>query len=381
MADHSLKHVLSGRGLCVASIVVFMLLTAVEGTWGVEIHRSPLMWAAAILMMLSLALTLYDSVKERRSISGTLSHAGMFLLLFGSLSGAPAFVDVQMTVIPGQEVNEAFSREGRIVPLPFGISLKEFCIDRYDDGVSPKQYTSTLLVDGHELSTSVNHPCRYGGYNIYQSGYDSEDSSYSVIKLVHDPWLPVVYLGLFLLVLGAVMGLKRYWDSWMALAATGTVAVVFGILSLASISFGTLVPALRSLWFIPHIALYMLAYASLGLALVTGIIFAVRPDAIKMETLSTKLSGTASSLLLLGMICGAVWAKAAWGDWWTWDAKECWAAVTWFLTIVGTHLPHEWMKGRRATLICLILAFIAMQVAWYGVDFLPAAQNSLHAYK
>ena len=40
------------------------------------------------------------------------------------------------------------------------------------------------------------------------------------------------------------------------------------------------------------------------------------------------------------------------------------------------------MRGRRtAVLICILLAFLAMQVAWYGVDYLPAAQSSMHAYR
>ena len=47
---------------------------------------------------------------------------------------------------------------------------------------------------------------------------------------------------------------------------------------------------------------------------------------------------TSSCLLLIGMLCGAVWAKQAWGDYWTWDPKECWAMATWMLTLIGMHL-------------------------------------------
>ena len=77
------------------------------------------------------------------------------------------------------------------------------------------------------------------------------------------------------------------------------------------------------------------------------------------------------------MLCGAVWAKQAWGNYWTWDAKECWAAATWLLSLAGTHLPSS---GRKNRLLFTVLAFIAMQMTWYGVNFLPSSGQSLHTY-
>lgn len=34
------------------------------------------------------------------------------------------------------------------------------------------------------------------------------------------------------------------------------------------------------------------------------------------------------ALLTLGMLMGALWAKEAWGHYWSWDPKETWAAIT-----------------------------------------------------
>ena len=34
--------------------------------------------------------------------------------------------------------------------------------------------------------------------------------------------------------------------------------------------------------------------------------------------------------MTLGMLSGAIWAKEAWGHYWSWDPKETWAAATWF---------------------------------------------------
>jgi cytochrome c biogenesis protein ResB len=52
----------------------------------------------------------------------------------------------------------------------------------------------------------VNRPFHIAGWTIYQLGYDTEMgrwSNLSVLELVRDPWLPVVYLGIFLMIAGA----------------------------------------------------------------------------------------------------------------------------------------------------------------------------------
>ena len=86
------------------------------------------------------------------------------------------------------------------------------------------------------------------------------------------------------------------------------------------------------------------------------------------------------------MLCGAVWAKQAWGDYWTWDPKEGWALVTWMLTLIGMHLKikSEDPKVQKTMLVLLVvfvlLSFAAMQMTWYGVNYLPSAELSLHTY-
>ncbi len=373
--------VITGGWLCLGSIAAVSVMTAIDGTWPVNMHRSIPFLLAVIAMMVSLSFTVLDSLKASRGVPYLLVHTGLFLLLSGAFWGAPDKVDCRMTVDRVSACNMAYSADGGAVPLPFGITLEEFRTERYDDGVSPKQYSSTLDIDGKSFVTSVNHPCRYRGYFIYQYGFDSLHGEYSVLKLVKDPWLPLIYAGFLLLFVGTVGGMKRTWNSRYIIVAIILTAVIFTVISTARINFKVLMPALRSLWFVPHLALYMLAYSSLAVALITGIVGFFAGNAGKLSALSGKLLDTASSLLLTGMLCGAIWAKAAWGDWWTWDAKECWAAVTWLLTLAGRHLPTGIRRKGIALTLSILLAFAAMQVAWYGVDSLPASQTSMHTYR
>ncbi len=348
-------------------------LLAVEGSWSFGIYRHWTFVTVMVLVMLTLGLASFKDFSHK-SPSALLSHVGLFLVLFGGLSGESVCTDANMIVYEdGRKENIAVDAVGNTVQLPFSVLLKDFKIDLYDDGTSPKQYTSTLSIDGKIMQTSVNHPCRYKGYNIYQAGYDMTSGSYSVLKIVRDPWLPVVALGALMLLGGALLNLKAVWSNWKVLAAALLLAVVFALISLARISFGTLPPALRSVWFAPHIIVYMLAYSILALAVITGVALLISKKA--PGNLPGKLLSTASSLLLIGMLCGATWAKQAWGDYWTWDAKECWAAATWLLTLAGTHSPKK-----KLMIAFTAIAFLAMQMTWYGVNYLPSSIQSLHTY-
>lgn len=79
--------------------------------------------------------------------------------------------------------------------------------------LEPRRYASDVTVignDGHEQrdTIEVNKPLDYGGWKIYQLDYDEqmgEWSTLSVFELVSDPWLPFVYLGIFMMLAGAVL--------------------------------------------------------------------------------------------------------------------------------------------------------------------------------
>jgi cytochrome c biogenesis protein ResB len=76
----------------------------------------------------------------------------------------------------------------------------------------PKKFESLVLVrdkEGREdtIKLEVNKPHRINGWKVYQLGYDTQMGKYSkrsVIEAVRDPWLPVVYFGILMLLAGAV---------------------------------------------------------------------------------------------------------------------------------------------------------------------------------
>ena len=75
----------------------------------------------------------------------------------------------------------------------------------------PRKFSSELHIQtksGKNIKTTieVNRPFKVDGWTIYQLSYDTEMgrwSNLSVLELVRDPWLPVVYFGIFLMMAGA----------------------------------------------------------------------------------------------------------------------------------------------------------------------------------
>ena len=96
--------------------------------------------------------------------------------------------------------------------------------------------------------------------------------------------------------------------------------------------------------------------------------------------------------MTFGMLFGALWAKEAWGHYWSWDPKETWAAATWLGYLVYIHyrrLPLAKGVGPtagprqnpRIALWMLIVCFVLLQMCWWGINYLPAAQGaSVHTY-
>ena len=73
------------------------------------------------------------------------------------------------------------------------------------------------------------------------------------------------------------------------------------------------------------------------------------------------------------------WAKEAWGHYWSWDPKETWAFVTAAAYLVYIHLRLR-HAPERVVLWTLPISFILLMITWIGVNYLPAAQGSIHVY-
>ena len=314
-----------------------------------------------------------------------LNHLGFLVAVVAATLGSVYMQKLQMTVYYDNVV------EGPGI----AIELHRFTVDYYDD-MTPRRFASDISVytdDGKTLrgTVEVNKPLKVNGWWIYQYDYDhtmGSKSPYSVFLLVKDPWLPAVYIGIILMLAGALslIGIKYVPKRWWVLLAAFLLTAFFTFLTVSRMgnTARNPMPALQSPWFIPHLIVYMAGYAMLAMATLMALyLLFIRKAKTSQKDLdlTDNIVYVGLAFLTIGMLLGAIWAKVAWGHYWTWDPKETWAAVTWLCYVVYIHFrkafPKEW---RKASWI-LLLAFVCLQMCWWGINYLPSAQSiSLHTY-
>ena len=189
----------------------------------------------------------------------------------------------------------------------------------------------------------------------------------------------------FFLPLAGLIVYGRWKYKWI-LSFSTLLAIVFICVNLfkPEIHNKTLMPALQSPWFAPHVIVYMFAYALLGAATVMALylLFIKKEEVAEKEMdICDNLVYVGLAFMTIGMLFGALWAKEAWGHYWGWDPKETWAAVTWFAYLVYVHFRIYRPKYYRQAFWILLVSFILLQMCWWGINYLPSAQGtSVHTY-
>ncbi len=199
----------------VLTMIMGLTRQTVNGVW---IYDMLTFWPFVLIytvMVLILGLVVvrrfFHLTGWRRDVPFLLNHLGLFIaLVCGTLGNA----DMQrMKMITSTDSPEwrAIDENQAIHELPLAIQLEKFIMEEYDDG-SPKRFASDIQIltkSGKNIHTTVdvNKPVEVDGWKIYQYGYDTamgKNSKISILELVSDPWLPFVYTGIGMMLLGAV---------------------------------------------------------------------------------------------------------------------------------------------------------------------------------
>ncbi len=196
-----------------------------------------------------------------------------------------------------------------------------------------------------------------------------------------------LWYSLFLPLAGMIVYVR--WRYKWILTFSTVMATVFICINLfkPEIHSKTLMPALQSPWFAPHVIVYMFAYALLGASMLMALYMLWRKfwrgDAqlVEESVICDNLVYAGLAFMTVGMLFGALWAKEAWGHYWSWDPKETWAAITWFSYLCYVHFRLYRPNLLTPALWMLIIAFLLLQMCWWGINYLPSAQGvSVHTY-
>ena len=167
--------------------------------------------------------------------------------------------------------------------------------------------------------------------------------------------------------------------------------MAFSSLPIISKDIEPLIPALQSQWLVWHVILSFLGEAAFAVAFGSSIMYLVSarsgeesfvrrtfPPLSLLDTISYRAIAIGFPIFTIGaLIFGAIWAKYAWGDYWSWDPKETWALITWIVYALYLHarIIQGW-KGKVAAWISII-GFLVTLFTLFGVNYLI---SGLHSY-
>ena len=207
----------------VLTIVMGLTRQVVNGTW---INNMLSFWPFVLIyvyMAVILGLVVLKtpfSIKSASKIVAGLFHLGLFITMTTATLGNADMQRMKMITAKGEPEWRAIDQQGYVKEMPLAIELQEFIMETYDDG-SPRRFASKIEIltqEGkkYQATVDVNKPAEVEGWKIYQYGYDTQagaQSNISILKLVSDPWLPYVYIGIFLMLGGGLLmfitGMRR----------------------------------------------------------------------------------------------------------------------------------------------------------------------------
>lgn len=147
-------------------------------------------------------------------------------------------------------------------------------------------------------------------------------------------------------------------------------------------------------WFGVHVGCAFASYFSFTLAFLVGIGYLIHeallkkkslkeftlclPALEKLDKINYRLVSLGFFLLSLAIATGSVWAKEAWGSWWSWDPKQTWSFITWLVYAVLLHLRlTSTFRGRKIAIIS-IMGFGLVIFTYLGVNYFF---KGLHTFK
>jgi cytochrome c-type biogenesis protein CcsB len=193
----------------------------------------------------------------------------------------------------------------------------------------------------------------------------------------------------------------RYHQRAIGVIASPLAAIAIALTSLvpgAKSDIRPLIPALQSNWLAIHVITCFLGYAAFAISCGVSIAYMIQakrtssgqratsgprdpirwlPSSQTLDEINYKAIAIGFPMLTLGIITGAAWASYAWGSYWSWDPKETWSLITWFIYAAFLHAryTHEW-RGRKTALLSIV-GFGAVIFTYFGVNFLL---SGLHSY-
>ncbi len=157
-------------------------------------------------------------------------------------------------------------------------------------------------------------------------------------------------------------------------------------------------PAMHSVWLWIHVGAVKVSLASL----IVGGVIAIRSVGLvhvplmgpaqakrqggnnerasdRIYELSFNLVAAGFFLLAVVIGSGALWARSAWGAYWTWDPIESWALATWVIYGIVIHAQRMWNVRLSVWVRLNLIALTVSAVLFVGLRFLSQSPHWIYS--
>jgi cytochrome c-type biogenesis protein CcsB len=219
----------------------------------------------------------------------------------------------------------------------------------------------------------------------HQTGYGYVPLSNMYESLIFFSWtIVLIYLILEFKYQQKIIGVFVTPFAFLAIALT---SIVPGI----NAKITPLMPALQSNWLTIHVTTCFFGYAAFAVSFGVSILYVIQdrknsrnegsskwlPSTAVLDEINYKSIVIGFPMLTLGIVTGAAWANYAWGSYWSWDPKETWSLITWFVYAAFLHarFTRDW-RGKKAAILSIV-GFVAVLFTYFGVNYVL---SGLHSY-
>ena len=250
-------------------------------------------------------------------------------------------------------INVVADSTGKMYVLPFDLQLLGVISENYPSGAA-KSHTAKVVCRYQNatdtLKISENRPAKFYQYDLYLRATGKTNERADAVELLISQSLAksVVYAGLIILIITSLGWIVRYFPvegtlgRWLIVLLLTIVVLAIFIVFNPMMQSKEVPPILRSTWFIPHVVSYVFSYAILLAGFLSAIYATFKSDPSSLVW-SQRMLKCGTGFFTIGLALGIIWAKEAWGTFWSWDPKETMALITYgyyLILCVGTRYIH-----------------------------------------
>jgi cytochrome c-type biogenesis protein CcsB len=162
---------------------------------------------------------------------------------------------------------------------------------------------------------------------------------------------------------------------------------------------GPLMPALNSYWLKIHVTAAITASGILLVGFVAAALTLIRtgydsgkrsfpfslgyrlPDAQALERLTFRVHAFAFPIWTFAIICGAIWAREAWTQYWSWDPKETWSFISWVIYAGYLHARATPSVKKTVATWIAVLGWATMMINLFAINLVVTGMHSYAGVK